>query len=51
MHIENIDQKINLFLMKLRLDFLFRDLSHDQHFRMYLMVFAIKFFIHAHGHG
>ena len=29
-------------LMKLRLGFLFKDLS--QHFRMYLVVFALKFF-------
>ena len=34
-------------LMKLRLGFLFKDLS--QHFRMYLVVFALKFFIHGHG--
>ena len=32
-------------LMKLRLGFLFTDLS--QQFRMYLMVFALKFFIHG----
>ena len=31
-------------LMKLRLNFLFTDLS--QHFRIYLVVFALKFFIH-----
>ena len=30
--------------MKLRLDFLFKDLS--QHFRMYLVVFAFKLFFH-----
>ena len=30
-------------LMKLRLDFLFTDLS--QHFGMYLVVFALMFFI------
>ena len=34
-------------LMKLRLDFHFRDLS--QHFGMYLVVFALKFFIHRNG--
>ena len=34
-------------LIKLRLDLLFTDLS--QHFGMYLVVFALKFFIHRHG--
>ena len=34
-------------LMKLRLDFLFTDLS--QHFGIYLVTFALKFFIHGHG--
>ena len=34
-------------LMKLRLDFLFVDLS--QHFGTDLVVFALKFFIHGHG--
>ena len=33
-------------LMKLRLDFLFTDLSQD--FKIYLVVFALKFFIHGH---
>ena len=32
-------------LIKLRLGFLFTDLS--QHFRMYLVVHALKFFIHG----
>ena len=32
--------------MKLRSDFLFTDLS--QHFGIYLVVFALKFFIHRH---
>ena len=35
-------------LSKLRLDFLFTDLS--QHFGTDLMVFALKFFIHGHGY-
>ena len=34
-------------LTKLRLDFLFTDLS--QHFGIYLVVFALKFFINRHG--
>ena len=34
-------------LMKLRLDFLFTDLS--QHFKIYLVAFALKFIIHEHG--
>ena len=48
MHVGNVDQKINFFktLMKLRLDFLFTDLP--QHFGIYLVVFALKFFIHGH---
>ena len=33
--------------MKLRLDFLFTDLS--QCFRIYLLVIVLKFFIHRHG--
>ena len=33
--------------MKLRLDFLFTDLS--QHFGIDLVVFALKFFINGHG--
>ena len=33
-------------LKKLRLDFLSTDLS--QHFGIYLVVFALKFFIHRH---
>ena len=33
--------------MKLRLHFFFTDLS--QRFRIYLVVFALKFFIHGHG--
>ena len=33
-------------LMKLRLDFLFTDLS--QHFGIYLVVFALEVFIHGH---
>ena len=33
-------------LMKLRLDFLFADLS--QHFGIYFLVVARKFFIHGH---
>ena len=42
-----IKRLIFMTLMKLRLDFLFTDLS--QHFVMYLVVFALKFFIHWHG--
>ena len=34
-------------LMDLRLDFLFTDLS--QYFGIYLVVLAVKFFIHWHG--
>ena len=34
-------------LMKLRLDLFFTDLS--QHFDIYLVVFALKPFIHRHG--
>ena len=46
-YIENVDQKMNfLSLTKLRSDFLFTDLS--QHFGIYLVVFALKFFIHRH---
>ena len=39
--------KDNFFmtLMKLKLDFLFTDFS--QHFRIYLVVFALKLFIHG----
>ena len=33
-------------LMKLKSDFLFTDLSH--HFGIYLVVFALKFFIDRH---
>ena len=33
--------------LKLILDFLFTDLS--QHFRIYLVVFALRLFIHGHG--
>ena len=33
--------------IRLRLDFLFIDLS--QHFRIYLVVFALKLFIYGHG--
>ena len=48
-YIENVDQKDEFFmtLMKLRLDFLFTDLS--QCFGIDLMVFALKFFIQGHG--
>ena len=46
-YIENVDQKMNfLWLTKLRSDFLFTDLS--QHFGIYLVVFALKLFIHRH---
>ena len=45
-YIENVDQMINFFmtLMKLRLDFLFTDLS--QPLGIYLVVFALTFLIH-----
>ena len=46
--IGNIDQKINFYdsdETEIRLPF--ADLS--QHFRMYFLVFALKFFIHGHG--
>ena len=44
MHTENFDQKINFLmtLMKLRLEFLFTDLS--QGFGIYLVVFALMLF-------
>ena len=46
--IESIDEKITfLTLMKLRLGFLLTDLS--QQFRMYVVVFALKVFIHGMG--
>ena len=34
-------------LMKLRLDLLFTDFS--QHFEIYFVAIALKFFIHGHG--
>ena len=39
--------EILLGRIKLRLNFLFVDLSQD--FGIYLMVFALKFFIHGHA--
>ena len=40
--------KVEFFmtLMKLMFDFLFTDLS--QHYRIYLVIFALKFFIYGH---
>ena len=48
-NIEKVDQNKESFiiLIKIRLNFLFPDLF--QHFRIYLLVFALKFFIHGHG--
>ena len=47
--IENVYKKIDFFvtLMKLRLNFLFADIS--QHFEITLMAFALKVFIYRHG--
>ena len=43
-YIENLDQNFFMTLMKLRLDFLFKDLP--QHLEIYLVGFALKFLIH-----
>ena len=45
--LENVDQKMKTDSETDILDFLFTDLP--QHFRIYLMAFALKYFIHGHG--